>query len=73
MNHDFINKEFRKDMGEALWQARRNKKLRLSSVAAALGCPENNIDLLEMGRKFDYGLFRKLAKHYKVDIKIVLE
>lgn len=73
MNHDLITKELRKDIGEALWQLRRDKKLRLSTVARAVNYHERQIDLLEMGRKFDYSLLRKLAKYYNVNMKIKFE
>lgn len=73
MNHDLITKEMKHDIGEALWRARREKRSKLETVANAVGCLQGKIDLLEMGRIFDYNLLRKLAKYYGKDIKISFE
>ena len=73
MNRDIAGKEFRKDIGEALWKARREKKLLVSKVADDLGEKQRDIELIEMGRIFEYRLIRKLAKYYKKDLKFVFE
>ena len=51
----------------------QRKKLRISTIVKDVGYVESKIDLLEMGRQFDYGLIRKLAKYYNVDIKFMFE
>ena len=73
MEHNIITKELKIDLGQALWQARRDKKMHISNVAEAIGANEKQIDLVEMGRKFDYSLTRKLAKYYGKSVKIILE
>ena len=73
MDHNIITREFRKDIGEALWKARREKKLLVSKVADDLGEKQRDIELLEMGRIFEYSLLRKLAQYYGKNMKIVFE
>ena len=73
MDHNIITREIRLEVGQALWEARRKKKLRLSTVAEAIGINEKYIDLIEMGRTFEFSLVRKLAKYYGVSLKIVFD
>lgn len=73
MNHKIITKELKFDIGEALWLARREKKLRINKVAEDISCGQTKLDLLETGRQFDYSLIRKLAKYYGKDLKIRFE
>ena len=73
MEHNIITKELRLEVGQALWEARRKKKLRLSSVAEAINVNEKYIDLIEMGRVFEFSLVRKLANFYGVSVKVVFD
>ena len=73
MKHNIITKELKIDVGEAFWRIRREKKLKQIKVAEAVECGVSKLDDIEMGRQFDYNLFRKLAKYYGVNMKIVFE
>ncbi len=67
-----INKIFTRPLGVALWQERRKKGLRLSSLEKRAEIPQKVLDRIELGRSVPPSYVKKLLLFYKKNIKVEL-
>ena len=61
------------EIGQSLWQLRRDKRLQLHQLSAQIKIPANIIERMEIGRSMPFGTLRKLMDFYGVHITIKLE
>ena len=74
ISHDyFMDKETMRQIGQALWELRRDKRLQLHHVSTQAKIPENILERMEIGRNMPYGTLRKLLNFYGKSIRISIE
>lgn len=72
-NNYFIDKETIKEVGKALWVLRCEKKLKIYQVSEKTHIPIARIDLIELGLRFNFYDYRKLASFYGKNMRISFE
>lgn len=68
-----LDKETKRQIGEALWQIRYEKHLYLKNVTALTNIPSRIIEGMELGKFIQYSALRKLSEYYGKKIKITFE
>ncbi len=69
-NH--VNKIIARQLGYALWEERRKRSLRLTSLQQRVNIPQKQLDRIELGKSVPIPYVKKLLEFYKKNIKLDL-
>ena len=70
---DLVDKEAIREIGQALWELRRSKRMPIQDVSLKTHIPLIRIDLLETGRGFSFKDYKKLTRFYGKKMKVSFE
>ncbi|MBQ8482358.1 MAG: hypothetical protein IJ532_07490 [Alphaproteobacteria bacterium] len=68
-----FDKQTKLEIGQALWQARHEKRLYLTNVSVKTKIPCKIIEGMELGKFMEYGPLRKLLEFYGKRVKVILD